>query len=176
MKKTSLLLIIATLLSFTFEASAKKKNKQDLATTQWEYEIEPAIGQARQGSCIVKVWSYAKNVELATKQAAKNAVHGILFKGYGASTDGSRIPAQHPLVPDLQTELENKAYFDEFFKDGGPYMRYVSLINNGIPNPNDLIKISKKLYKVGIVVTVRKDDLRKELENAGIIKALNAGF
>lgn len=176
MNKINLLLIIVASLFFTFEASAKKKNKQDIATTQWEYEIEPTTAQARQGSCIVKVWSYAKNVELASKQAAKNAVHGILFKGYSASTDGSRIPAQRPLVPDLQTELNNKAYFDEFFKDGGPYMRYVSLINNGIPDPNDLIKISKKRYKVGIVVTVRKDDLRKELENAGIIKALNAGF
>ena len=49
-------------------------------------------------------------------------------------------------------------------------MRYVSLVNNGIPNPNDLIKISKKMYKVGIIVTVRKDDLRKELENAGFSK------
>ena len=31
-------------------------------------------------------------------------------------------------------------------------------------------------YKVGCIVSIRKDDLRKALEAAGIIRGLNSGF
>lgn len=168
--------VAVILLLAAFDVSAKKKSKLDKATLQWEYEIEPAIGQAQQGSCIVKVWTYAQNIDKAKMQAAKNAVHGILFKGYAASTGETRIPAQRPLVQDVSAETTHSEYFSRFFADGGPYMRYVTLVNNGTPRPNDLIKISRKQYKIGIVVTVQKDLLRKELENAGIIKSLSSGF
>lgn len=97
----------------------KKKSKLDKATLQWEYEIEPAIGQAQQGSCIVKVWTYAQNIDKAKMQAAKNAVHGILFKGYAASTGETRIPAQRPLVQDVSAETTHSEYFSRFFADGG---------------------------------------------------------
>ena len=33
-----------------------------------------------------------------------------------------------------------------------------------------------QVYKVGIVVSVQKDELRKALEAAGVIKSLNYGF
>ncbi len=172
--KMKIFVCLGILFLFIPETFARK-NKQDKDTFQWRYEIEPTVGQGKQGSCIIKVWTYAKKIDKAVAQAQKNAVHGIIFKGYAASTDGTRLPGQKPLVTDYETELENVAYFDEFFKDGGRYMRFVSLVNNGIPNSDDLIKVGKE-YKVGIVVVVLKDALRKELENAGIVRALNAGF
>ena len=33
-----------------------------------------------------------------------------------------------------------------------------------------------KQYKVGVVVTVSKDQLRKYLEDAGVIRSLTSGF
>lgn len=176
MRNVTLLFMLVIAMLCPGNVSAKRQSKQDKATAQWEYEIEPAVGQAQQGSCIVKVWTYARNIDKAKQQAAKNAVHGIIFKGYAASTNGSRIPAQRPLVPDAATEAANAEYFSQFFADGGVYMRYVTLVNNGTPRAGDLIKVSKKQYKVGIVVSVQKDLLRKELESQGIIKALNSGF
>ncbi len=172
--KSKLVLLLGALLLFLPDVFAKK-NKQDKETFQWRYEIEPTVGQAKQGACIVKVWTYAKKMDQAVAQAQKNAVHGIIFKGYAPSTDGTRMPGQKPLVTDYETELEHAAYFEDFFKDGGRYMRFVSLVNNGTPGAGDLIKVGKE-YKVGVVVVVLKDELRKELETAGIIRSLGSGF
>lgn len=166
---------VVSMMAFSPSVCARK-NKLDKETFEWRYEIEPTVGQAHQGSCMVKVWTYAKKANRAAAQAAKNAVHGIIFKGYAAKNGGNvRIPAQKPLVSDSKTEQENEAWFKEFFKDGGRYMQFVTLVNNGAPASGDLIKVGKE-YKMGIVVVVRKDELRKELENAGIIRSLNSGF
>ena len=54
-------------------------------------------------------------------------------------------------------------------------MKYVTFVNNGVPGPGDILKIGKQ-YKVGIRVSVSKDALRKEMEAAGIVKSLGAGF
>ena len=59
-----------------------------------------------------------------------------------------------------------------FFDDiKGEYMKYVSLTSAA----HEVIRVGKE-YKVGVVVTVHKDALRKALENAGIVKGLSHGF
>lgn len=40
---------------------------------------------------------------------------------------------------------------------------------------DDRLRVGKE-YKIGVVVSVKVSDLRRELEAAGIIKSLNAGF
>ena len=68
--------------------------------------------------------------------------------------------------------MEHKDFFKLFFDDTrGEYMKYVSLTSK----PQDIIKVGRE-YKVGVVVSVHKDALRKSLENAGIIKGLSHGF
>ena len=74
------------------------------------------------------------------------------------------------LYPNISEE-KYKSYFNEFFKDGGKYLKFISLTNNNI----EVLEGSDRL-KVGIIVTIQKDNLRKELEAANIIKALNNGF
>jgi hypothetical protein len=49
-------------------------------------------------------------------------------------------------------------------------MKYVT--TSGVPQT---IKVGKE-YKVGMVVSVSKDQLRRDLEAAGIIKGLATGF
>lgn len=176
MKKLNLLVavLVATLLlpSVAFASAKKKANKEMF---QWRYEIEPAVGQAKQGTAMVKIWTYSKKAKVAVAQASKNAVHAIIFKGYAPSTNGTRIQGQKPLITDFNAETEHAAYFKEFFEDGGKYQKFVSLVNNGVPGPNDIMKVGKE-YKIGIVVVVSKDALRKELESAGIVRGLNSGF
>ena len=38
--------------------------------------------------------------------------------------------------------------------------------------PGDMIKVGKKEYKVGVVISVAYNDLRKRLESEGIVKKL----
>ena len=58
-------------------------------------------------------------------------------------------------------------------------MKFVSLTNNGAVSPGDRQKLGRFLareHKIGIMVSVKKDLLRKDLEDAGIIRGLNSGF
>lgn len=167
-------LIALAVLALASCSTAKKV--ADKQTLTWQYEIEPTTGQAVQGSILVKVWSYSKDKNVATGQAGKNAVHGVLFKGVSAlNNEYARLPAQKAIVTDVNAESTYESYFNDFFKDGGKYMKYVNFVNNGIPAPGDIIKVGKE-YKIGVRVSVAKDALRKEMEAAGVVKALGAGF
>lgn len=169
--KYLVLLLCAALLGGTVCAQSKKK--QDKETMEWRYEIEPAVGQGSQGTYLVKVWSYAKKQEKAIEQAPKNAVHAIMFKGYADYNAGkTRIAGQKPLITDPSVESQHKDFIDNFFADGGEYSKYVTLVGSGSP---DIIKVGKE-YKVGVTVSVRKDALRKALEAAGLLKAMNSMF
>lgn len=148
---------------------AQSKRKADKQTAQWRYELQAAVGQAAEGAALVRVWTYSTKPTIAEGQAGKNAVHGIIFKGFPSSMDGTRIVGREPLINDPEIEEANKDYFKEFFKTGGAYQRYVSYIGNGIPDQQ--IKVGKE-YKIGVVVIVLVDQLRKRLEDDGIIKAM----
>ena len=150
-------------------AQPVQRKKAETATKEWRYELE-CVGIGSQGSYLVKVWSYSKNAKVAIEQAKKNAVHGIVFKGFAGS--GQICPSQKALAPEVGVEDKHKDYFEKFFKDGGDYMKYVSVSGDGIPQT---IKVGKE-YKIGIIVSVMKDALRKDLEVAGVIKGLTSGF
>ena len=47
--------------------------------------------------------------------------------------------------------------------------------NDGAVAAEDRMKVGKE-YKVGVIVSVNVSALRKDLEAAGIIKSLDAGF
>lgn len=161
-----LMLFAATTISF---AQAKKKADKD--TQDWRYDVE-CVSTGAQGSYLVKVWSYSKKPAVAIEQAKKNAVHGIIFKGFTGAGAGC---TQKPLVDDPAAEQANAEFFKDFFADGGKYMKFVAVSSDGMINPEDRIKIGKE-YKIGVVVSVLKDNLRADLENAGIIKKLGGGI
>lgn len=162
------LMLIVPAVGFSQKKKIKKANED---TAQWRYEIE-ALEVGTQGTCLVKVWSYSKKPEVASSQSRKNAVHGVIFKGIPAK---DRIPGKKPLVQNASAEAEHADFFKNFFADGGAFMRYVTLTNNGAIEAGDVMKIGKE-YKVGVNVTVNYSELRKALEDAGVIKKLGAGF
>lgn len=162
------LMLIVPAVGFSQKKKIKKANED---TAQWRYEIE-ALDVGTQGTCLVKVWSYSKKPEVASSQSRKNAVHGVIFKGIPAK---DRIPGKKPLVQNASAEAEHADFFKNFFADGGAFMRYVTLTNNGAIEAGDVMKIGKE-YKVGVNVTVNYSELRKALEDAGVIKKLGAGF
>lgn len=167
------MLAVLLLLPVAGFASAKKKAQKEMF--QWRYEVEPTVGQAKQGMAMVKIWTYSKKAKVAVAQASKSAVHAIIFKGYVPAANGMRIQGQKPLITDFNAETEHEAYFKDFFSDGGKYQKFVTLVNNGTPGQGDIQKVGKE-YKIGIVVVVAKDALRKELESAGIVRSLGSGF
>ena len=164
--KKILISLLAVALSLPVFAGLRQK-KADKDTNQFRYEIECA-GNAIQGTYLVKVWSYSKSASIAENQCRKNAVHGVIFKGYGG---GQGCVSQRPLANTPGAETQNKEYFDSFFSEGGEFQKYDSIMEG----TTEVVKVGRE-YKVGVTVSVRKDDLRKALEAAGIIRGLNSGF
>lgn len=164
-KLFTLLLLVSCMVS----AGSKKKAGKDMV--QWRYELE-TVGTAVQGNAQVKVWTYSKNQNTAIEQAKKNAVHGIIFRG---TPDNGRIRGQRALTQDPNIEVEQEAFFTAFFEDGGKYQKFVTLVNDGAISPGDRIKVGKE-YKIGVIVQVNVMSLRKDLEDAGILRSLGGGF
>lgn len=164
----NLWIILLALLPFSLSAQKVAEKKANIATEQWGYEIESAVGQAPKGTVIVRVSSYSKNAQVAIQQAGKNAVHGILFKGVAPSNDNNRLPGVPALVNDLTIAAENDAYFRDFFNNKA-YQQYVSMINNGAPEST--LQVGKQ-WKIAILVKVQVDALRQRLESDGVLKAL----
>jgi hypothetical protein len=102
----------------------------------------------------------------------KNAVHGIIFRGF---PDNNRVTGQKALAQSPNLEQEKEDFFKEFFQNGGKFQKFVTLTNNGAIAAEDRIKMGKE-YKIGVIVTVNVSALRKDLEDAGIIKGLSSGF
>ena len=163
MKKNSLL-FIAFIALLTSCATSQKATDDTLV---WRYEVQETNKVAKdKKSVIFKVWSYAKNENLAIKQAGKNAVHACIFK---------QIGYYPPLASVSSIEIEHKDFFNEFFQDGGEYMRFVQFVNNGAIAPEDKIKL-KNMYKIGVYAKINRADLRKYLEEKGILKSMNQMF
>ena len=165
MRKILLSLLVVVMCLPSCRALRQKQANTD--TNQYRYEIECA-GNAVQGTYLVKVWTYSRNASVAENQCRKNAVHGVIFKGYGG---GQGCVSQRPMANNPGVEQQYKEYFDSFFATGGEFQKYASIMSG----TTETVKVGKE-YKVGCVVSVRKDDLRKALEAAGVIKSLNSGF
>lgn len=163
-------LLFAAIYSNTAFAQAGKKADKD--TKIWRYEVQ-CVGVGVEGTKLVKVFSYSKKPDVAAEQAKKNAVHAMIFKGY-VGNSGSGCPSQKPLA-NSSLEDEKAEFFDAFFADGGKYMKFVTMSGDGQVAAEDRMKVGKE-YKVGVVVSVMYDQLRKDLEDAGIIKGLSSGF
>jgi len=168
---SSFIIKIIFLLTISYISMAQSRKKADKEMLQWRYEIE-AVGTGTQGTYQIKVWTYSKNAETAIEQAQKNAVHGIIFKGF---PDVERVKGQKSLAQNPNIEQEKEEFFKDFFRDGGKYQKFITLINNGAIAQGDRIKIGKE-YKIGVVVSVNIAALRKDLEEAGVIKGLSNGF
>jgi len=172
-KKIVLVMLLIFGINITASSQSRKQKKANKDTKEWKYEVE-CVGIGVQGTYLVKVWSYSKSPKMAVEQAKKNAVHGIIFKGFSGNSNGCRT--QKALAKNSNSQQENNSFFESFFAEGGKYMKYVSLSTDGAIRAQDRLKVNKRLYKIGVIVSVRKDELRKDLEDAGIVKKLTSGF
>ena len=152
------------------QLNKKKKSKKD--THNFRYEIE-CIDTGSRGTVAIKVFSYSKKPDIAIEAAKRNAVHGIIFKGF---PKGGKCQKKDPLARNPNLEKEQEDFFKDFFADGGKYLKFVSASNDGAIEGGDISKISKKEFKIGIKVQVNRNLLQKDLEAAKIIEGLGSRF
>lgn len=126
-------------------------------------------GNGVEGTYLVRVWVYANKQNLKPEQIRKYAIHGVIFKGI---TGSSKCNGQKPLAKSLSVEEENEKYFDEFFEKKNAYLNFATIVEGTF----ERVKVTKRQYKIGAVVSVSKDQLRKQLETDGVIRGLSTGF
>ena len=157
--------------SISSSAQFNKKRKSKKDTHNFRYEIA-CIGEGKQGTYAIKVFSYSKKPRIAIEAAKRNAVHGIIFKGIS----GGQCVNKPALARNPNLEQEKADFFKAFFANGGKYSKFVVASTDGAIEAGDITKVSKKEYKIGVNVSVNVALLRKDLEAAGIIKGLGSMF
>lgn len=147
------------------------KGKEEPYT--YELSLAKENVAATAGYKVFKVWSYCKKKEVLTQEVCmQNAVKGLLFKGLAASDYSSQgnVPA---LVPDGYDT--HKEYFDNFF-NSGDYRQFIQLTSKGAQQAGDVVKTANKEWKVGLLVQVNVNALRKRLEKDGIVEGVKGIF
>ena len=149
-------------------ASCGSASRLSKADTPWTYEIE-SVGVGADGTYAIRVWSYYKNAKMPLEVAKRNAVHAVIFKGVPA---GNGAASQPPLKTDAVTASDS-VFFGNFFQ--GEYQDYINSVASG---SRQVLKVKGRSYKykIGYVISVAKDRLRKRLEEQGVVGALSDGF
>lgn len=132
--------------------------------TMPSYTIEGA-GTGIQGSYLVKVTLMTKKPTTVTDlDFAKCAVHGVLFSGFSGERQHQR-----PLAGSAANERQHANFYNDFFAH--PYSHYA------LPEPSSrmVAKVAKE-YRVSLLVSVKKDQLRKDLTQQGVLRSLTDGF
>ena len=160
--KNILILLLSILLPF----SALAKKEEPL-----KYDIAPA-GVSARGMTLVKISVYVEKPNKASVDLLKYAaVHGIIFRGIN-ETSVTGYSNQRALVSSPAAAQQYADFFNSFFQENGQYLAYANMVDSS----TQTMKTGKKQYKVTAVVNVSTDELRKILQEAGIIRRMTDGF
>ena len=126
------------------------------------------LGTEMDGSLTVKAWGNGRNRADAIEQARKNAVNDVIFKGITEGTGGCNF---RPIVGEVNARMKYESYFDAFFRDRGAFQKFVSTEDEKF---SDRFKrdprMSRHGYTYGVVLRVKRSELREKLLSDGIIK------
>ena len=126
------------------------------------------LGTEMDGSITVKAWGNGRNRADAIEQARKNAVSDVIFKGITEGIGGCNF---RPVVGEVNARMKYESYFDAFFRDRGSFQQFVSTEDEKY---SDRFKrdprMSRHGYTYGVVLRVKRSELREKLLSDGIIK------
>lgn len=170
----SLMMAIFFLASSMGNAQSKNKVRKMEYNSKYNYEVA-TIAVGVDGTKLVKVWGYGPKPEEAIRHAKELAIACAIFRGFPPASNGAAAKTP-PIVTDDSVIEKYAEFFDNFFAPGGKYLQYVNLSTDAPPSGEDRVKVNKKTYKVGVVLSIAFDELRKDLEKEGIARRLDAGF
>lgn len=150
------LLFLLTLLCGVSTVQGKGKDNEGLS-----YEIKCA-GTGQQGYYLVEVTAYVlKRNQVNMDLVKKCAVHGVIFSGFS----GEQGCKSQKAMLNATKEQQHSDFFNPFFKND--YLRFASAVDPSLST----MKAGEK-YAVTATIQVAKDELRKILEEAGILRKL----
>jgi hypothetical protein len=131
-----------------------------------DYTLEGS-GTGVQGTYLVTTSITAKKNNVTDEQLLRCAVHGVLFRGF---TSAANRQKQRPLAGSADVETQQAAFFSDFFSSGA-FKNYGQVV----PDTRTIVRVGKE-YRVTATVSVSKEQLRKDLQQKGVIKGLGSRF
>lgn len=138
----------ALLIFFFFSCSTKKEM----------YQVE-CNSLNNEGYVELKISNLLNPNEYQIEQASIDAIKAVLYTGYSSV----KCQSQKPMLNSIDEKENFKKIESSFFSKKGVWKNFIRNTNN-----------SKS--EIGFFVMVNKEELRKYLENKGVIKKLTKGF
>ena len=158
--------IIILIFSILLPLSLQAKKEEPL-----KYDIAPA-GVSAKGMTLVKISVYVEKPKQASVDLIKKvAVHGIIFRGLN-ETKVTGFSNQKALVSSPAAAQQYADFFNSFFQENGQYLAYANMVES----TTQTVKTGKKEYRVTAIVNVSTNQLRKILQDAGIVRKMTDGF
>jgi len=162
MKKTSNSFgVIAVVLGFFLITACTPKKT---VSAFYNFETE-CLNIELDGSETLKAWGSGRNKRDALEQAKKNAVRDVLFKGIRNGNGGC---STRPLITEVNATRKYESYFNNFFRDGGEYSRYISMRDT--KNRSYESESTGQQDKYGTVLRVLRSQLKEKLIQDNILK------
>lgn len=134
-----------------------------------QYEVICA-GTGVEGTYLVNVSVTVSNPNsMVEERLRKAAIHGVLFQGVSAS---DKCSGYRPIVPKRETEQSRSDFFLPFFADNGRLATYADIVKGSLK----ILKMPKKQFRISATLSVRKDELRRLLEENKVIEGLSTLF
>ncbi len=138
--------------------------------SQASYEMPSQVLSANyDGSYVIRVRIRARNGAIAFTDGQRKAVKEVLFDGVAAGSNG--IEALQPICFDKNIQAKHEDYFNAFFSDGGDWTKYASLKDKRT-GTTKYERDGKQMVET-VVVTVNRSELKKRMQEDGIIPAQN---
>jgi len=142
------------------------RSKMDISGN-YTYRTE-CLGTELDGSLTVKAWGNGRNRADAIEQARKNAVNDVIFRGITEGTGGCNV---RPVVGEVNARMKYEDYFNAFFRDRGEFQRFVTTQDEMFADRfRRDPRMSRHGYTYGVVLRIKRAELREKLISDGILK------
>lgn len=160
-------IILAALLMMVVAGYAQDGARKEYSIPEYNIKCE---GVGNEGTCLVRVEAFLPKPDKGVDSGLKiAAVHGVIFKGLDSS---DKCSGQPPLAKDPGVEDSNTDFFNKLFSDNANVGQYANVIEGTLR----ISRLNKKKYSVQAVVAVRDAELKKQLEEANVIKGFRNMF
>lgn len=154
---------IAAVALTTGDALAAKKRVA--TSTYYQHPVE-CLNIELDGSVTLRSYGAGRNRGDALEQARKNAVQAVIFKG--VSVAGQSPKMSLPLVLENNGADKYQYFFNNFFKDGGAYKKFIS--KEDTRGGSNGRKLGDKQVEYSVTIRVMRAELRNYLVENNIIK------
>jgi hypothetical protein len=123
------------------------------------------MGTELDGSITLKTWGRGKNRADAIEQAKKESVNAVLFVGI---RNGKPDCDTRPILNAPNIRANKADYFNNFFKDGGDYTKFISNQDESFWK-KESAKARDGDVMYGLIIRVRRSELKKQMIADGIL-------